>query len=67
MHIDVTTFTADQLALRDWVIDQNRKTQAWIDAVPGRGASLITEDLTILAAVGIFCIADAEKVVSDVL
>ena len=61
MHIDVTTFTADQLALRDWVIDQNRKTQAWIDAVPGRGASLITEDLTILAAAGIFCIADAER------
>jgi hypothetical protein len=61
VQIDVTTFTADQLALRDWVVEQNRKTQAWIDAAPGRGAGLRMEDLTVLASWGIFSIDDAIK------
>lgn len=39
--------------LATYIADQNAKTQAWIDAAPGRWAGLLTDDLAYWAEVGI--------------
>lgn len=57
-----TEYTADQLALQEFVREQNRATQAWIDESPDtRGGGMRIEDLDVLASWGIFSIEDSEK------
>ena len=50
--------TADQAALLDHIRAENAKIQAWINAAPGRGAGIISEDLEMWAEDGVHTVDD---------
>jgi hypothetical protein len=52
---------SSQAALLEYIKAENAKTLAWVNAAPGRGAGLISEDLEMWAKDGVFTVEDFMK------